>query len=129
MIWYRYNIFHFLRSWHEFGTYDTAASIDYILTHTGTPRVSLVGHSMGGTVELVLLSKRPEYNDKVNVAVTFAPVAIFTHPLPGLITTIGIRYGKQIEVTSEFPISCYLLCTVKSVEFYDAYCCILNRKL
>lgn len=64
------------------------------------PRVSLVGHSMGSTVELVLLSKKPEYNEKIHVALTFAPVAIFTHSLPGLISTLGIRYGKYIEVSS-----------------------------
>ncbi|XP_043269208.1 uncharacterized protein [Venturia canescens] len=89
---------HFWRfSWHEIGTFDSAASIDYILSLTGMPRVSLVGHSMGSTVELVLLSKKPEYNDKIHVALTFAPVAIFTHSLPGLVSKLGIRFGKHIE--------------------------------
>ncbi|XP_011296935.1 lipase 3 [Fopius arisanus] len=84
-------------SWHEIGTYDTAATIDYILSITGQSQVSLVGYSMGGTVELVLLSKRPEYNLKVNVVLLWAPVAIVTHDLPGLFASVGIRYGNQIE--------------------------------
>ncbi|XP_015126109.1 lipase 3 [Diachasma alloeum] len=84
-------------SWHEVGTYDTAATIDYMLSLTGQSQVSLVGHSMGGTVELVLLSKRPEYNLKVNVVLLWAPVAIITHTLPGFFPTVGIRYGNQIE--------------------------------
>ena len=53
---------------------------------------------MGTTIELVLLSMKPEYNNKVNVALSFAPVAIFTHLLPGLVGTLGIRYGKQLQV-------------------------------
>ena len=87
-------------SWHESGVYDTAATIDYILKNTGLEKVSLIGHSMGATIELVLLSMKPEYNNKVNVAMSFAPVAIFTHLLPGLVGPLGIRYGKQIQVTS-----------------------------
>lgn len=86
-------------SWHEFGVYDTAATVDYALSVTGESRVSLVGHSMGGTVILVFLSSRPEYNSKVNVALTLAPVAIVNHTFPGLFSSIGLRYGNQIQVT------------------------------
>ncbi|XP_044003495.1 lipase 3-like [Aphidius gifuensis] len=84
-------------SWHEFGVYDTAATVDYALSVTGESRVSLVGHSMGGTVILVFLSSRPEYNSKVNVALTLAPVAIVNHTFPGLFSSIGLRYGNQIQ--------------------------------
>lgn len=86
-------------SWHEFGVYDTVATIDHVLKNTGLERVSLIGHSMGTTIELVLLSMKPEYNDKVNVVLSFAPVAIFTHLIPGLVGTLGIRYGKQLQET------------------------------
>lgn len=78
--------------------YDTAATVDYALSVTGESRVSLIGHSMGGTVILVFLSTRPEYNSKVNVALALAPVAIVNHTFPGLFSSIGIRFGNQIEV-------------------------------
>lgn len=78
--------------------HDAAATIDYILKTTGLEKVSLLGHSMGTTIELVLLSMKPAYNEKVNVVLSFAPVAIFTHVLPGLVSTLGIRYGKQLQV-------------------------------
>ncbi|XP_012279909.1 lipase 3 [Orussus abietinus] len=84
-------------SWHEFGAFDTAAVIDYVLFETGLKKVSLVGHSMGSTMEFVLLSTRPEYNERVNVVVSFAPVAIFTHLLPGLVNAIGMYYAKEIQ--------------------------------
>lgn len=53
---------------------------------------------MGSSIQMVLLSMKPEFNDKVNVVISFAPVAILTHKLPGLIHTIGIKYGKQLQV-------------------------------
>lgn len=86
-------------SWHESGVHDAAATIDYILKTTGLEKLSLLGHSMGTTIELVLLSMKPAYNEKVNVVLSFAPVAIFTHVLPGLVSTLGIRYGKQLQKT------------------------------
>ncbi|XP_066601259.1 uncharacterized protein [Prorops nasuta] len=87
-------------SWHEFGAYDVAAVIDYILSETGLRQVSLIGHSMGGAAELVLLSSKPEYNKKVNVVLSFAPAVVFTHELPGLVNSIILFYGKQIEDTT-----------------------------
>ncbi|XP_003424407.1 lipase 3 [Nasonia vitripennis] len=86
-------------SWHEFGVYDTASAIDHILRTTGQERVSLIGHSMGTTVGLVLLSMKPEYNAKVNTMLSFAPIAIFTHLVPGPISNIAVRYGKQLQKT------------------------------
>ena len=37
-------------------------------------QVALVGHSQGGTLPLMLLSRRPEYNKKVSVYLGLAPV-------------------------------------------------------
>ena len=86
-------------SWHESGVYDTATAIDHILDATGQERLALVGHSMGTTVGLVLLSMRPEYNAKVSAMLSFAPIAIFTHLLPGPVSTFVVRYGKQLTVS------------------------------
>ncbi|XP_058794622.1 lipase 3-like [Phymastichus coffea] len=86
-------------SWHESGVYDTATAIDHILKMTGQERVSIIGHSMGTTCTLVLLSLRPEYNAKVNAIISYAPIAIFTHLLPGPASTIAVRYGKQLQKT------------------------------
>ncbi|KAJ1529417.1 hypothetical protein ONE63_006197 [Megalurothrips usitatus] len=71
-------------SWHENGFYDLAAFIDYALAVSGQRSLSYIGHSMGTTALLVLLSTRPEYNRRVRVASLLAPVAYFGH-LRGLL--------------------------------------------
>ncbi|XP_033217120.1 lipase 3-like [Belonocnema kinseyi] len=110
-------------SWHEFGIYDAPATIDYVLKITGLGKVSLIGHSMGATIELVLFSMKPEYNDKVNVAISFAPVAIFTHLLPGLFGNLGIRYGKQLQKTFQLlGMNEILPRNTASIEIYSSLC-------
>ncbi|XP_034949218.1 gastric triacylglycerol lipase-like [Chelonus insularis] len=89
-------------SWHEIGFYDLPASIDYILSLTQQSKISLIGYSMGATEEFVLLSTRPKYNTKVNVALAWAPVVIVTHELPGLFINFMLRYGNQLEKVFQF---------------------------
>ena len=36
--------------------------------------MALVGHSQGGTLVLMLLSRQPQYNDKVSVNIGLGPV-------------------------------------------------------
>ncbi|XP_049765611.1 lipase 1-like [Schistocerca cancellata] len=76
-------------SFHEMAVYDTAATIDYILSLSQTDQVSYVGHSMGGTLIFVLLSMRPEYNRKVDVAVSFAPVCFMGHTTSHLLNLLA----------------------------------------
>ncbi|KAK0162683.1 hypothetical protein PV327_006439 [Microctonus hyperodae] len=83
-------------SWHEIAVYDVPATVDYILELTGQSKLSLIGHSMGGTVELVFLSELSEYNEKLNVAIAWAPVSLITHDVPGLINNFVFRYGNQL---------------------------------
>ncbi|KAI5738221.1 hypothetical protein M8J77_004316 [Diaphorina citri] len=62
-------------SWHEHGLYDVPAMIDYILSVTRRPTLSYIGHSMGTTMFYVMASMRPEYNRKINLQISLAPVA------------------------------------------------------
>ncbi|KAK0183264.1 hypothetical protein PV327_001323 [Microctonus hyperodae] len=64
-------------SFHEIGYYDLAAIIDYTLGMTGQNALSYVGHSMGTTISYVLLSTRPKYNQKIKLAISLAPVALW----------------------------------------------------
>ncbi|KAI5703784.1 hypothetical protein M8J75_016203 [Diaphorina citri] len=66
-------------SWHEMGIYDLPVVIDYILSVTGQPKLSYIGHSMGTTMFWVLLSEKPEYNDKIEVMIAMAPIAFINH--------------------------------------------------
>ncbi|XP_075530048.1 lipase member M-like [Dermacentor variabilis] len=74
-------------SFDEIGRYDIAAVIDFVLNATGSTRVSLLGYSQGVLSSLVLFSTRPEYNDKVDILIGYAPVANVSHfrfPFPEL---------------------------------------------
>ncbi|XP_016985063.1 lipase 1 [Drosophila rhopaloa] len=66
-------------SWHEIGTEDVAATIDYILATTNQTAVHYVGHSQGCTTLVVLLSMRPEYNQLVKTAILMAPAVFMRH--------------------------------------------------
>lgn len=66
-------------SWHEIGKYDLSATIDYIRTITKvTSRIDFIGHSMGATSLLVLLSTTPQYNVVLNSATLLAPLVFMT---------------------------------------------------
>ncbi|CAG4926694.1 unnamed protein product [Colias eurytheme] len=64
-------------SFHEMGYYDVPALIDTVLNKTQVKKLNLIGHSQGNTVFYVLGSTRPEYNDKVNLAIALSPVCFF----------------------------------------------------
>jgi pimeloyl-ACP methyl ester carboxylesterase len=58
----------------ELALIDLPAQIDYILKFTGQSQVGLIGHSQGCTLPLMLLSERPEYNDKFWLIMMLGPV-------------------------------------------------------
>lgn len=75
-------------SWHEIGFYDVPAMIDHMLATTNSSRTFYVGHSQGTTSIAVLLSMRPEYNDKIIQSHLMAPAVFmknFPHPLGRLL--------------------------------------------
>lgn len=65
-------------SWHEMGTMDLPAVIDYVLQTTGESKLYYIGHSMGTSAGLVLLSVKPEYNQRLHSLIGLAPVAFFS---------------------------------------------------
>lgn len=68
-------------SWHEIGFYDLPAMIDCMLNTTMTQKAFYVGHSQGGTTAMVLLSMRPEFNQKIIQAHLMGP-AVFMGNFP-----------------------------------------------
>jgi len=66
-----------LFSYHEIGTRDLPAMIDYVLNYTKQKTLYYIGHSMGTTILFTLLSMRPEYNAKIKLGICLAPVAIW----------------------------------------------------
>jgi len=88
-------------SWHEMGTKDLPAVIDYILRTTGSEQIFYAGHSMGTTMFYVLCSERPEYNSKIRAMFSLAPIAFMSHmksPLIQLTATIGDELGVSCQL-------------------------------
>lgn len=67
---------------HEMGIYDLPNTIDYILALTGEKKLFLITHSMGAILPYILMSYKPDYDQKIHVIVSLAPAFTFTHPLP-----------------------------------------------
>ncbi|KAL3247015.1 hypothetical protein MRX96_057307, partial [Rhipicephalus microplus] len=87
-------------SFEEIGTQDLPAVIDYIMNVTNFTKVGLLTTSQGTTASLVLLSMRPEYNQKVNILVGYALVANVTHftsPMRWL-----VPFSKLVKAVNDF---------------------------
>lgn len=52
-------------SWHEIGYYDLPAMFNHMLAETQKSAAYFIGHSQGSTAFLVMLTTRPEFNQKV----------------------------------------------------------------
>nr|XP_054934084.1 lipase member N-like [Dermacentor andersoni] len=77
-------------SFDEIGRYDTAACVDHVLEATGAPKLTLMALSQGVVTALVLLSTRPEYNEKVDLVIGYGPVANITHSGPPISVAMPI---------------------------------------
>lgn len=55
--------------------YDLTASVDLVLSVTGYSKVDIVGVSLGATLPLIMLSERPEYNEKIRNLIMMAPAS------------------------------------------------------
>jgi pimeloyl-ACP methyl ester carboxylesterase len=74
------------------GYYDLARIIDYVLNETCTSNIHYIAHSQGTTSFLVLMSTRPEYNQKIVQAHLMAPPA-FRKKLPkSLFVFFGLKF-------------------------------------
>lgn len=84
-------------SWHEIALYDVSRMIDYILAETGRQRLVYIGHSMGTTISYVLLSTKPEYNERVELVISLAPVTFWRGKFNPFIKFL-YNHGKSIKV-------------------------------
>lgn len=105
-------------SWHENGLYDLAAMIEYALAVTEQPSLFYVGHSMGTTALVALLSERPQYNARIRAAALLAPVAYFSR-LRGLLG-LALPFGRNLEVSRGIPpyFTGWFRYTVKKLKIY-----------
>ncbi|KAJ9595445.1 hypothetical protein L9F63_013356, partial [Diploptera punctata] len=79
-------------SFHEFGVYDLAAEIDYVLNVTNQDALYFAADSLGNTDFFVLVCQRPEYNSKIKVMAAEAPFM-----LAQLLNFLGFRVLAPFE--------------------------------
>ncbi|XP_050527781.1 lipase 3-like [Daktulosphaira vitifoliae] len=82
-------------SFHEIGYYDLPATIDYILNYTNQSQLIYIGHSMGTCVFFVMCSTLPEYNDKIRMQVSLAPIA-YVKNMKSMLFSL-VPYADQIN--------------------------------
>lgn len=67
-------------SFQEMGQYDLPSVIDYIRAVKKCTRpIDFIGHSMGATALLVLLSTTPQYNQYLRIGILLAPLAFMSN--------------------------------------------------
>ncbi|KAK7871603.1 hypothetical protein R5R35_001795 [Gryllus longicercus] len=79
-------------SWNENGKFDLPAMIDYVLNYTGKEKLYYAGHSMGTTSFFVLNSLKPEYNDKIRLMFSLAPIAFMNHVTSPFLKALAWSY-------------------------------------
>jgi lysosomal acid lipase/cholesteryl ester hydrolase len=87
-------------SFHEIGFYDLPVMIDCMLNMTGAHKAFYVGHSQGTSALLVMLSTRPEYNEKLVQAHLLAPVAFIKY-FPNKIIKAIAQPAYELVVTNK----------------------------
>lgn len=80
--------------WHEIGLYDLPAMIDYITVTTGQKKIHYVGFSQGTTAYFVLMSTKPEYNERMLTGHMLAPCAFFEHTTSIILKMLRPIFGK-----------------------------------
>ncbi|KAG5885816.1 hypothetical protein JTB14_001829 [Gonioctena quinquepunctata] len=69
-------------SLHEIGVQDYPAIFDYILNKTEQNDLYFLGHSVGSTAGFILCSVMPEYNNKIKLHLSLAPLVYVNHSIP-----------------------------------------------
>lgn len=92
-------IIKFIYSFHEMGIYDLPAVINFI-TNLKQANLIYIGHSMGTTMGYIMGTERPQIANKVQLMISFAPVAFMKH-IKSPVRIIA-PYTRNIEVSVRF---------------------------
>ncbi|XP_029160355.1 lipase 3-like [Nylanderia fulva] len=87
-------------SFHEIGTIDLPAMIDYTLKTTGQKRLFYLGHSQGTTTFFVMASQLPAYQNKIEAMFAMAPVAYLGRMTSPVLNFLA-RFTDSLEILME----------------------------
>lgn len=80
----------------EFALEDLPAMIDYVLNRTGHKDLAAIGFSEGTTMFFALGADKPEYNNKIKILISLAPVC-YLHLLEDPLLSIS-KFGDVLNV-------------------------------
>lgn len=100
-------------TWEEIGIYDLPAMIDYVLKVTKKQSLYYIGYSQGTTIFYVMSSMKPEYNEKVKMMFSLAPVAWMSNVKSPLIKIFSPAYNIIGYLLTNFNIKS------SSTEFFN----------
>ncbi|KAJ1530535.1 hypothetical protein ONE63_005424 [Megalurothrips usitatus] len=84
-------------SWHEHGTLDVPAMVDYIVSATGRETLLYAGHSMGSTALLVTAALRPRTATRIRAAFLMGPAAYMgNHDTPSLYAAHALLQETEV---------------------------------
>ncbi|XP_057339939.1 lipase 3-like [Microplitis mediator] len=109
-------------SFNEIGLYDLPAIIDYTLNITGEKKIDYIGHSQGTSVLFVLLSERPEYNEKIRKFVAYAPIAFVGDVQSPIITALVPAEKRTAKLINYFQINELLSANSLLTKFVRGLC-------
>lgn len=99
MVWFYNRLLLFIiKSFHELAVYDLTAAIDLVLSVTGYKKVDVGGVSLGGSIPLMALAERPEYNEKVRNLILMAPATRMGSAFKGVQHFLFRNIVRQILV-------------------------------
>lgn len=82
------------------GIYDLPAMIDRALKESQQEKIFYIGHSMGSTMSYILLSTKLEYNKKIKLAISLAPIAFWK--IPPTVPTTDVITSRFSELKVDF---------------------------
>ena len=108
-------------SFHEIALFDVSANIDYILNETNQSSIVYIGHSMGTLTSYILLSVKPEYNQKMKLVISLSPVVYWDKKTPAINFLIGISPRLKVIYYLLTIINSYFRnkCAVVSAIYYS----------
>ncbi|XP_016959822.2 lipase 1 isoform X2 [Drosophila biarmipes] len=108
-------------SFHEMGLQDLPDQIDYVLSTTKQKALHFVCYSQGCSTLMVLLSMRPEYNEKLKTANLLAPAVFMEHSMSWgvkLVRPLFMRLpeGELLPPRSLLNSAMKLMCKLKATK-------------
>nr|XP_012236042.1 PREDICTED: lipase 3-like isoform X2 [Linepithema humile] len=83
-------------SWHEIGTRDLPAMIDYVVNTTGREKLFYLGHSQGTTTFFVMAAELPEYQKNIQAMFAMAPV-VYCGRMPSPVMQFLAKFSCSIN--------------------------------